>query len=226
MFKKINIIIPSTHSDDEMKEFISMIKNTCNCEHEIYFITNKEGIGLAQLYSDVMNKIKDEVFVFIHDDIVFLKSGWGAEVLRLFNENEDYGIIGVAGSKEFNEQAMWWTNKKCYGQVMHENDGQKYLTQYSPLLKQDLEEVCVIDGLFIAVAKNRLGSDFDKSINGFHFYDITFCLDNYLSGWCKIGVTTNIRILHKSVGKLNQRWFDNREIINLKYKKHYPIRVK
>lgn len=43
MFKKINIIIPSTHSDDEMKEFISMIKNTCNCEHEIYFITNKEG---------------------------------------------------------------------------------------------------------------------------------------------------------------------------------------
>ena len=109
---------------------------------------------------------------------------------------------------------------------MHENDGQKYLTQYSPLLKQDLEEVCVIDGLFMAVAKNRLGSDFDKSINGFHFYDITFCLDNYLSGWCKIGVTTNIRILHKSVGKLNQGWFDNREIINLKYKKHYPIRVK
>ena len=78
----------------------------------------------------------------------------------------------------------------------------------------------------MAVAKNRLGSDFDKSINGFHFYDITFCLDNYLSGWCKIGVTTNIRILHKSVGKLNQGWFDNREIINLKYKKHYPIRVK
>lgn len=226
MFSKINIVIPSTHNSEEMQDFIEMLRNTCGCEHEIYFITNKEGIGLTQVYSDMMNKIKDDVIVFIHDDILFLKDGWGAEILRLFNENEEYGIIGVAGTKEFNERAMWWTNKNSFGQVMHEKDGKRFLTQYSPLLKKDLEEVCVIDGLFMAVAKNRLGSDFNKSIEGFHFYDISFCLDNYLSGWCKIGVTTNIRILHKSVGELSQGWYDNREIINLKYKKHYPIKVK
>ena len=226
MFNKINIVVPSTHNSEDMQDFINMLKNTCGCENEIYFISNKEGIGLTQVYSDIMNKIKDDIIVFIHDDILFLRDGWGAEVLRLFNENEEYGIIGVAGSKEFNERAMWWTNKLKYGQVMHENNGQRFLTQFSPLLNQDLEEVCVIDGLFMAVAKNRLGSDFDKSITGFNFYDITFCLDNFLSGWCKIGVTTNIRILHKSVGELKQEWYDNREVINLKYKKYFPIKVK
>ena len=226
MFSKINIVISTTHSNDEMQEFISMLKSTCGCENEIYLINNKEGVGLTQVYSDMLNKIKDDVIVFIHDDILFLKNGWGAEVLRLFNENEKYGIIGVAGSKEFNEGGMWWANKLIYGQVMHEKDGNRFLTQFSPLLNKDLEEVCVIDGLFMAVAKNRLGSDFDKNINGFDFYDISFCLDNFLSGWCKIGVTTNIRLLHKSVGKLSQNWYNNKEIINFKYKKNYPIKVK
>lgn len=227
MFQKINIVVASTHTSDEMNEYIDMLKNTCECENQIYFIENKEGIGLAQLYSDMMSKIKDDVIVFVHDDVVFLKKGWGKELLRMFNENEEYGIIGVAGTKQFSNSCVWWEdNSYAYGQVLHEKDGKQFLMCFSELYNHDLEEVCVVDGLFMAVAKNRLGADFDKTLNGFHFYDINFCLDNFLSGWCKIGVTTKIRVLHKSVGNLNESWMIGREFVRLKYKNKFPIKIK
>jgi molecular chaperone DnaJ len=42
----------------------------------------------------------------------------------------------------------------------------------------------------------------------------------------KIGVTTNIRIAHNSIGQLSEGWHKNREVINEKYKEYYPIKVK
>ena len=204
-----------------------MVNNTCGCEHTLYFMVNKEGVGLNQLYSDMLHKIDDEVIIFMHDDIEFLKSDWGKEILRMFNENEEYGIIGVAGAKDYNENdGYWWSSKRKYGQVMHRNNGKTWLTQFSPLLEKDLEEVCVIDVLFMAVAKNRLGGDFDRNIDGFHFYDITFCLNNFLSKWCKIGVTTNIRILHNSVGNLDESWHKAKKYVLTKYYDNLPISVK
>ena len=94
MFNKINIIIPSTHSDDEMKEFISMIKNTCNCEHEIYFITNKEGI--TQLTDLVVkgkvNKVivehKDRLTRFQFNFIKKMYAVFGCEIVVL-DDKED-----------------------------------------------------------------------------------------------------------------------------------------
>ena len=37
-------------------------------------------------------------------------------------------------------------------------------------------------------------------------YDIDFCLSNYIDGKTKIGVTTNIRLAHNSVGELKDNY--------------------
>jgi hypothetical protein len=100
------------------------------------------------------------------------------------------------------------------------------LTAFSPLLKQDLEEVVVIDGLFMAVHRKRISKNFNRKLDFFDFYDINLCLSNYEDGKCKIGVTTNIRLAHNSIGKLKESWFTNREIINAKFGHLYPIDVK
>ena len=56
-------------------------------------------------------------------------------------------------------------------------------------------------------------------------YDIDFCLANYLDGNTKIGVTTNIRIAHNSIGELKPEWYENRDMINEKYGKYFPIDI-
>jgi hypothetical protein len=111
--------------------------------------------------------------------------------------------------------------------VLHRSEGKSWLTAFSPLLDKDLQEVLVIDGLFIAVNKTKVNEGFNRELDGFDFYDIDFCMSNYFSeGWkYKIGVTTNIRVAHNSVGKLKPSWYTNRDIINNKFGKYYPIDI-
>jgi hypothetical protein len=227
MEDRISVVFSSKKKAEENKEFIEHIKNTCGCEVYIVCVYNPNGLSLSRIYADILetNEVKDKITVFIHDDIEFLKGGWGKEILRLFNEHEDYGIIGVAGSAQFDANAAWWNYEKKFGQVLHRNEGNSWLTAFSPLLDHDLEEVCVIDGLFMAIHRDRVKHNFSKTLEGFDFYDVCLCLANYIEGGSKIGVTTNIRLAHNSVGKLKDTWYQNREIINKAFGQYYPIEV-
>lgn len=225
MDNSIAVVVCSRENSEQKKDFIQHIKDTCGCNAHVYFLINQDGVGLTQIYEDMIksDKVDSNVIIFIHDDIEFLKKGWGAEILILFNKHKDYGIIGVAGSAQFDENGAWWQYNKKYGQVLHRHDGKSWLTAFSPLLDHDLQEVCVIDGLFMAVHKKRISKNFDPEVKGFNFYDIDFCLANYIDGKTKIGVTTNIRIAHNSVGEMKPEWYTNRDQINEKYKDYYPI---
>ena len=221
---EITIVVSSRSSKDEKTDFIKNIEDTCGVKYRLIFITNN-GNDLTKVYNNMFQMTSTDIVIFMHDDIEFLKYGWGEEVVRLFNDNQEYGIIGVAGSAEFDDKAAWWKYKKIYGQVMHKSEGKVWLSAFSPLLKKDLEEVCVIDGLFMAVHNKRIVKRFDNDLKGFHMYDIDFCLSNFLTNEVNIGVTTNIRIAHCSIGKLSNQWYENRDFINDKFKNNYPIKV-
>ena len=227
MEDSISVVVCSRDNKELKEKLLEHIKETCGCNAHTYFMYNPDGVGLSEVYNTMLSKEKNEnaITVFMHDDIEFLKKGWGGEVLRLFNENEDYGIIGVAGSAEFDSNATWWQYDKKYGQVLHRHNGKSWLTAFSPLLDKDLQEVCVIDGLFMAVHRDRITQQFDQT-KKFDFYDISFCLDNFLDGKTKIGVTTNIRLAHNSIGQMRDGWYTAREEVNKKYENDYPIEVK
>lgn len=228
---EITLVVSSRLSVTEGQDIINryhLSLTSKNVKTKIRFYTNDNALGLSALYNGVMQSdvIDSEIIVFCHDDLDFLKKGWDDEIYRLFKEHKDYGIIGVAGSAEFDSNAAWWNYSKKYGQVLHRHDGKSWLTTFSPLLDKDLEEVCVIDGLFMAVNRSRISKNFDKELPGYDFYDIDFCLANYIDGKTKIGVTTNIRLAHNSIGELSQGWYNNRIVVNDKYKDYYPIKVK
>ena len=220
----LTVIISSKKDNNENMSLLNNINDTIGVQCNIMYIKNN-GVSLTKVYQEAMDTSSTDIVIFVHDDVEFLRSGWGEEIVRMFNEHEEYGIIGVAGSAEFDSNAMWWNYSKKYGQVLHRSEGKSWLTTFSPLLKKDLEEVCVIDGLFMAVHKNRISKGFNKEVEGFNFYDIDFCLSNFLDGKTKIGVTTNVRLAHNSVGNLTDNWFENRKLINEKYNKNYPIKV-
>lgn len=225
MEEKITILFSSKKTTDENKDFLIHLADTCGCDYELMAVHNPDGISLSKIYNDALKLTPTNIVVLIHDDIEFLKKGWGKEILRLFNEHKDYGIIGVAGSAQFDENGAWWNYQKKFGQVLHRNNGQSWLTAFSPLLDKDLQEVAVIDGLFMAINKTKIAETFDDSLTGFDFYDINFCLSNLKAHKCKIGVTTNVRLAHNSVGALKPSWYTNREIINNKFKDMFPIDI-
>lgn len=210
----------------EKPELIKHFKKSSGYEKGVRVIQkiNNGEKSLSQVYNEILNETPDDIVIFTHDDIYFDTSAWYSKIVRNFEKN-DYGIIGLAGTSTLPVSGMWWENRrKMCGIVNHESQGKKWESKYSSSLGNEIREVCLVDGVFIAVHKKRIKKNFVEDFQGFHFYDIPFCVENYLQG-VKVGVCTNIRITHKSIGQTNQQWEDNRVLFTQKYAEQLPIKV-
>ena len=167
----------------------------------------------------------DNILVFVHDDVEFVTLGWGRKLLDIFNGNPDYGIIGLAGTRKYTGDKPWWLEPIEYkvGQVIHREQFKgMFLTKFSENLEEPVKEVVVIDGLFMAADPEKIKDGFDPNLQGFHFYDIDFCLRNRRDD-CKVGVTTEIRVVHNSVGKITEEYSKRMKDEKEKYKEVLPI---
>ena len=227
MKKKIIVVYSSHLGDEEDQKFNQHIDNTIGVkDYEILRYVNHGQYSLPQIYNQALMEYysDDVIFVFCHNDIIFKTKGWGKILLARFNNNNDFDIIGVAGQTYLPASGRWWEDpSKMIGIVEHTNGLRTWVSQYSEKF-YGIREVVLIDGLFIAINPTTIEHYFDEDFNGFHFYDLSFVLPNYLDG-NNIGVLTDIRILHKSIGMTNQQWEKNRQIFINKYKDELPIKL-
>jgi glycosyltransferase involved in cell wall biosynthesis len=180
--------------------------------------------SLAEVYNEVLSEATTDIIVFCHDDIYFDTTSWYSKLLKHF-ERSDFGILGMAGTTQMPSSGMWWENrKKMIGIVNHESDGKKWESKYSESLGNSIMQTVVVDGLFIAIDKRKIKKNFNEEFKGFHFYDIPFCFENHIEG-VKVGVITNIRITHKSIGQTNEQWEENRKLFESKYSSNLPVKL-
>ena len=208
-------------------EFIEYLKKSSGYKKlEVIEKINNGEKSLSQVYNEILSESKTDIVVLCHDDIYFDTNSWYHKLLKNFNKN-DYGILGVAGTTYMPETGKWWeTNrrKNMIGIVNHESDGKKWTSKYSEDLNNNIRQTVIVDGLFIALDKRKIKSNFIEEFKGFHFYDLSFCYENYLKD-VKIGVMTNIRITHKSIGQTNDQWEENRIQFAEKYKDTLPTKT-
>ena len=221
----ITVVCSSQYNLDEFEKHVIKTSGLYN-KIEFLGYENKGEFSLTEIYNRGLKESKYDIVVFMHHDITLETKQWGHKLLKLFAKNQDYGIIGVAGTKFLSTSGQWWENrKKMYGRVAHTHEGKTWLSSYSDDLGQNLEEVVTVDGVFFAVDKRKLQSNFNENYEGFHFYDVTFCFENFTKG-VKVGVTTVIRVNHKSIGMTNESWEANRVKFSEEYKEHLPANVK
>lgn len=216
----ITIVVSSKKPLAENAQWLALLEQTVSEPINIDYIQNNGESGLTTVYNEALKRANTDIVVFIHDDVQILTYGWNATLKRLFNINKNCCIIGLAGSDKYNG-CGWWHNGNHYGTVFHKHNGQIFMSRYSGQI-ENIEKVVTVDGLFLAVKKDRLKSGFNTSINGFHFYDVVFCLDNYLKG-VEIGVTTKIIALHASIGNCNEEWQNTNAIVYNMYQNYLPI---
>lgn len=221
-------IIYSTHKDKSYNHDFKqhLIKSVGLKNVQILEYENKNEYSLSQIYNRGIVESIHNIVVCLHNDVK-LENNWGSKLLRDFEMNPDYGIIGKAGSCYFPESGVYWErmNQTMVGQVYHHPEGQnKWLSKYSAKLPF-LIPVVTIDGLFISFDKTKIKHLFDETIGRFHFYDHLFCVPNYMDG-VKIGVTSSFEITHKSVGQPNQEFFESKEKFLEKWKHVLPMDYK
>jgi hypothetical protein len=220
----ISVIYCTRKSNLEHQEHLIKTSGLHKNLEVIEIINNGE--DLTKSYNRGLKLAKNDIVVFCHDDITLETKNWGTKLLKQLKANPEYGILGVAGTKYLAQSGRWWEKpKKMYGRVQHTHEGKTWLSSYSNDLGQNIEEVVLVDGLFFIVDKTKIKKIFNEDVKGFHFYDVNFCFENYLEN-VKIGVTTAVRVNHKSIGMTNDEWENNRVQFSEKFKENLPVNIK
>lgn len=215
-------VVISTRKIDE--SYVSHVKKMfSHPKTQILIYENDGEKSLTQIYNMGLRESENDIVVFMHDDLILETTNITPKIVKMLEKHPEYGIIGIAGTDKLTS-GMWWQNRdNMFGVVGHLHQGKRHVNRYSKGVFNDvLKDVVVVDGLFFIVHKNRIKKEFNEEFEGFHFYDISFCVENYLDG-VKVGLTTKFEVTHKSIGEVNKKWEKNKLFFEALYGKSLPL---
>ena len=226
----ISVICSTRAIDENFERMVRRMSGLKNGELEFLVYENQGEMSLTEIYNKGLSESKNDIVVFMHDDIEILTKNWGQKLINHYKFT-DYGILGVAGTKCLDESGVWWSKRdSMYGNVTHTDGVKTWLSEYSLNFGVRIKDVVVVDGVFFSCHKNRIKKTFNEDYKGFHFYDISFCFENFMED-VKVGVHFDISIKHNSVGEISDKWNDNRllfvdkEIANLPQRAYIGISI-
>lgn len=216
----ISIII-STYRSENLKALNISIQKTIGVPYEIIAIQNNGEKGICEVYNNGASKAIYNILCFCHEDIVILTQDWGECVKKLFDENSNLGLLGVAGSTYKSVVPAGWalippTRSVNIIQHFKFSDDVTY-NHYENYKHESLTSVACIDGVWMCTKKEiALKIKFDQdTFKSFHCYDIDFSL-NILKHYT-VAVTYDILLEHFSEGKFDKSWI----IENIKFYKKW-----
>jgi len=219
--ESVSVVISTRKIDESYREHVR--KMFSQPDTEILMYENDGEMSLTQVYNKGLKESVNDIVIFMHDDLILETPNMTPKIVKLFEKHLEYGIIGIAGTDKLTS-GMWWQNREnMFGVVGHIHEGKRHVNHYSKGVFNDvLKDVVIVDGLFFMVRKSLLKKEFNEQFEGFHFYDISFCVENYLEG-IKIGLTTKFGVTHKSIGMVNKQWEKNKLFFEAIFDKTLPL---
>lgn len=202
------------------------IRSTVGCAYELLIIDNSENkYSIFEAYNLGIEKSMGEYLCFIHDDIFIHTKDWGSTLEQIFENDKKIGLIGVAGSKVKTKMpSAWWDcdeEHKVINILQHLPNNLK--EHWNKGFTKKLEEVVVIDGVFMALRKDD-SIKFNEKLKGFHNYDLNLSIECSKYQY-KIVVTKNILLEHFSIGSINKEWVKSSFIFYKLYRNNLPLLI-
>jgi len=224
--ESVSVVISTRKIDEGYKEHVR--KMFSQPDTEILMYENDGQMSLTQVYNKGLKESVNDIVVFMHDDLILETPNMTPKIVKMMSShsiNTNYGIVGIAGTDKLTS-GMWWQNREnMFGVVGHIHEGKRHVNHYSKgVFNEKLKNVVIVDGLFFMVHKQRIKKEFNEEFKGFHFYDISFCVENFLEG-VKIGVTTKFGVTHKSIGITNKQWEKNKLFFEALFDKKLPLEI-
>lgn len=222
----ISIVICSRKKTIDPK-LTENIAQTVGIPHEIIVIDNSNNeYSIFEAYNKGIANSSNEIICLMHDDIRLHTAGWGQIAMRLFEDQPQTGLIGIAGSRiKTRMPSAWWNcpkNLKVMRLIQHyPNNTVKEIDQ--GFEAGYLSEVAVIDGVFMMLRRNT-GVRLNQRLAGFHCYDISLSIECHKAGY-RVYVTNQILLEHLSLGTLNKSWYEQTLLMHQLYKNDLPFTI-
>jgi GT2 family glycosyltransferase len=177
-----------------------------------------DAVSLAEAYNRGIARARGDILVFSHDDILILDDAFASKVeYRLAS---GFDVLGFAGATKLTD-GYWWSAGPDYmrGVVSHAPPGSKHLSLHVyGVSTEPVEAVQGLDGLCLIAHRRAIEKQSfdDQTFDGFHLYDLDFSLSAHLGG-LRVGVMSDVAIIHMSAGNFGSAWRRYRERFVIKH---------
>lgn len=225
----ISIIICSRQQDIPEKLRANIRETIGPCiEYEIIVIDNSQNqYSIFEAYNKGVSLSDHPFLLFMHDDIEYRTSNWGAKLIDHFSDPR-VGGVGIAGTPYLAyAPGAWWGSGAAHLnllQLVKDEEEPAFLNWFPE--NSVRQEVVVLDGVWICLRKElfRFIRFDEKTFNGFHFYDLDITLQAYRAGYSILCVN-DILLYHLSTGNFDQKWVENALLFHRKWKHLLPVSV-
>lgn len=223
-------IIVSSYNPQVYKQFAISVKQTIGVPYELIGIENPGLMGICEAYNTGGQKAQFPYLCFAHEDLIFHTQDWGNKLITHFLNNENIGLVGVAGSAYkpfvFSGWGSSWGAEMAKMNINQSSKKEKtpILINLNPYNKTS-DRVVTLDGCFMCTKSTVFSSfKFDqKNFTHYHCYDIDYSMS--VSEKYIVEVVFDILFTHLSTGGYDKKWLDETVKMHKKWNHKLPYYV-
>ncbi len=170
--------------------FVTCVNNEIMYEECLYYISRlkvpggyriitkavRDAESMASGYNTALNENEEEpnIIIYLHQDVCILNPYFLFEIIRIFDEENNIGMIGMIGSPVLPPDGIMWNGKRTGNLYSVQPDNLHYIrpAEYS---KKEYEIVEAVDGFLMVT--NRSIRWREDIFDGWDFYDISQCAE-------------------------------------------------
>lgn len=159
-------------NDEEMYEETKVYINSLYTPEGfvIETISVKDAPYITKAYNEAAKNTDAKYKIYLHQDVFIINQNFISDILAIFHEFSEVGMIGVAGAKDLPASGVWWEAQEKYGKVYDSHTGNMQLINFMDF-NHKYQEVDCIDGLLMATQYDVPWRE--DIFTGWHFYDLS-----------------------------------------------------
>jgi len=159
---------------------------------EVEIIEIKDSLSMTSAYNEAMKKSDSKYKVYLHQDVYIQNPNFINDILNIFKNDANIGLIGMVGAKVIPVSGIWWEDHLKVGKVFDSHRGSIELLNFNEVTEL-YTEVKAIDGLIMITQYDLPWKE--DIFNGWHFYDLSHSIEfakkglkvvvpNQQTAWC------------------------------------------
>lgn len=145
------------------------------------FIAVREAKSMAAGYNAAMKKSNAKYKIYLHQDCFLLNKNAIKIIIELFQADSEVGMVGLVGCKKIPDSGIWWEAEEKLGKLVHADFPENIYRSVYGDFKAEKMDVEAVDGFFMATQYDI--SWREELFDGWHFYDISQCLEFQRHGY-------------------------------------------
>ncbi len=165
---------------EECMLYIKHLDVPAGMEIEVLSVEGAESMTAG--YNSAMHASDAKYKVYLHQDAFIFKQDFLEILIRIFQENPEIGLIGLAGCKQLPSSGIWWFGEEMYANLIEVLTPEwVQFHKRGNVMAGQFSYMQAVDGFVMATQYDvEWREDLFK---GWHFYDISASMEFQKAGY-------------------------------------------